>query len=74
MGPILRYYEGQAPDDRGRYLSEIQEWPDDRLEAVHDFIQWMFPLAERSGANPEAPILDDDIAMNRTFVRKMASH
>jgi hypothetical protein len=60
MGPILRYYEGQAPDDRGRYLSEIQEWPDDRLEAVHDFIQWMFPLAERSGANPEAPILDDD--------------
>jgi len=58
--PILRFYEGDAPDDRGRYLPEIQQWPDERLEAVHDFIQWMFPLAERSGANPGAPILDDD--------------
>jgi len=59
-GAIVRFYDGQEPDDRGRYLSEIQAWPDERIEAVHDFIQWMFPLAERSGANPAAPILDDD--------------
>jgi len=59
MSAILRYYEGAATDDRGRYLSEIQGWPDARLESVHDFIQWMFPLAERSGANPAAPVLDD---------------
>ena len=57
---IVRYYEGLAPDDRGRSLSEIQQWPDERIEAVHDFIQWMFPLTERSGVNPGAPVLDDN--------------
>jgi hypothetical protein len=59
MSAILRYYQG-ATDDRGRRLEEILDWPDERLEAVHDFIQWMFPLAERSGANPGAPVLDDE--------------
>jgi Opioid growth factor receptor (OGFr) conserved region len=56
---IVIYYSGQAPDDEGRYLAEIQAWPDDRLEACHDFIQWMFPLRERSGVNSGAPTLDD---------------
>lgn len=27
------------------------------LEDVHDFIQWLFPLAEPSGANRRAPML-----------------
>ena len=57
--PLVRYYDGRGPDDRGRYLAEILQWPDKRLEAVHDFIQWMFPLRERSGVNPTAPIVDD---------------
>jgi hypothetical protein len=39
-------------------LQEIQRWSDDRLEAVHDFIQWLFPLAEPSPVNPSAPTLD----------------
>ncbi len=55
---IVRFYSGTGTDDRGRTLKEIQEWPDDSLEDVHDFIQWMFPLVERSGANPDAPTLD----------------
>jgi hypothetical protein len=25
---------------------------------VHDYIQWIFPLPERSGANPGSPVLD----------------
>ncbi len=32
---------------------------DSSLECTHDFIQWLFPLRERSGANPAAPRLDD---------------
>lgn len=56
---IVAFYEGEAPDDRGRRLNEILQFDDDRLEDVHDFIQWLFPLPERSGANPSAPILDD---------------
>jgi len=58
---IIEYYSGAGIDDRGRRLAEIQGWPDESLETVHDFIQWMFPLRERSGVNPSAPILDDNI-------------
>jgi len=54
---ILDFYRG-GQDDEGRTLDEILSWPDSELEAVHDFIQWLFPLPERSGANPFAPILD----------------
>lgn len=56
--PLIAFYRDGARDDEGRTLAEIQAWDDDRLEAVHDFIQWLFPLPERSGANPSAPILD----------------
>lgn len=56
---LVGYYTGETPDDQGRYLAGIQRWNDDQLEGVHDFIQWMFPLRERSGVNPEAPILDE---------------
>ena len=54
---ILDFYLG-GRDDEGRTLDEILDWPDSELEAVHDFIQWLFPLPERSSANPSAPILD----------------
>ncbi|HEY1807040.1 MAG TPA: opioid growth factor receptor-related protein [Acidobacteriaceae bacterium] len=56
--PLIAFYRDAARDDRRRTLSEILAWSDDRLEAVHDFIQWLFPLPERSGANPGAPTLD----------------
>jgi len=47
-----------ASDDRGRTLGEIRGWDFDRLEATHDYIQWLFPLTTPSGANPSAPLLD----------------
>jgi Opioid growth factor receptor (OGFr) conserved region len=56
--PLIAFYRDGARDDRGRTLAEILNWSDDRLEDVHDFIQWLFPLPERSGANPDAPTLD----------------
>ena len=56
--PIIAFYRDGARDDRGRTLAEILDWSDDRLESVHDFIQWLFPLPEPSGANPDAPTLD----------------
>jgi hypothetical protein len=58
MNPgIIAFYNGAAPDHRGRYLNEIQAWPDEYLEAAHDYIQWLFPLPEPSGFNAAAPIL-----------------
>jgi hypothetical protein len=56
---ILDFYVGTRPDHQGRYLREILAWPDDELERVHDYIQWLFPLTERSGFSVSAPILDE---------------
>ena len=58
MSRLIEFYSGAAPDHAGRVLQQIQQWPDDRLEAVHDFIQWLFPLEEPSPVNPLAPVLD----------------
>ena len=55
---IIDFYSGDAPDDRGRFLTEIHGWTNDRLEAVHNYIQWLFPLPEPSPVNPSAPLLD----------------
>ena len=57
---ILRFYSGEAGDDRGRTLSEIQGLDVRRMEYYHDFIQWMFPLRQASGYNPGAPVLTVD--------------
>lgn len=58
MSRILDFYRGQSTDDVGRTIDVI--WGFDRLalEWTHDFIQWLFPLESRSGANPGAPTLD----------------
>ena len=56
---IVAFYSGNAPDDRGRFRDEILQFDDEQLESVHDFIQWLFPLPERSQAQPSAPTLDD---------------
>ena len=64
---LVLFYQNQALDDMGRSLEEIWLWDDDRLELVHDFIQWLFPLRERSGANPSAPVLSsEDIEIFRS--------
>jgi len=54
---LKRFFAGGADDD-GRTFDEILSWDDARLEMAHDYIQWIFPLPERSGANPWAPVLD----------------
>src|ERR1700730_1119137 len=54
---LKRFFAGCA-DDEGRTFDEILGWDDARLEMVHDYVQWIFPLPERSGANPWAPVLD----------------
>jgi hypothetical protein len=54
---IVRFYRGESPDTMGRTLDDILGWDDGRLEAVHDYIQWLFPLDEPSRFNPDAPLL-----------------
>lgn len=57
QSPIIRFLAGEGTDHQRRGLDTILAWDDDRLEAVHDYIQWLFPLVEASGFNPYAPVL-----------------
>jgi hypothetical protein len=62
----VAFYHG-ARDSEGRTLDEILAWDDERLEAVHDYIQWLFPTRQPSGVNPWAPLATDETA--RAFSR-----
>jgi hypothetical protein len=57
--PVVAFYSG-GRDHSGRTLQDIIEWDDDRLEAVHDYIQWVFPTREPSGVNPFAPVVTSE--------------
>ena len=57
MSTLLAFYRGQSPDTQGRYIADIWSWDHRRLEMIHDYIQWLFPLPERSRFNPDAPLL-----------------
>lgn len=59
---LVAFYSGHGADTRGRHLADILQWPDEELERVHDYIQWLFPTAEPSGFNPDAPLVTDDVA------------
>ena len=54
---ILDFLSGEQPDTYNRYLEDIWKMSDGDIESVHNFIQWTFPLNERSGAVPNSPIL-----------------
>jgi hypothetical protein len=56
-GPLHAFLAGTGRDSRGRLAADVLGFPDEPLEEVHDYIQWLFPLPTRSGAQPGAPIL-----------------
>lgn len=63
---LVSFYRGEGVDHAGRRLGEILAWDHRRLEMVHDYIQWLFPLPEPSRFNPDAPLLSAaDIAVFR---------
>jgi hypothetical protein len=53
----VAFYLGKSTDSEGRRLDQIWGWNNRELEWTHDYIQWLFPLRERSQFNPGAPIL-----------------
>jgi hypothetical protein len=63
MSTIVAFYRSDGRDHRGRLLSHMLGFGLDELEFHHDYIQWLFPLPEPSGANESAPLLsEEDIA------------
>ena len=57
--PVVAFYGG-GTDHRGRTLDQILGWSDDQLEAIHDYIQWLFPTVQPSAVNPFAPLVTQD--------------
>lgn len=71
---ILAFLEGEGPDSRGRTIFDVLAFDDAALEHNHDFIQWLFPLTEASGAVANAPVLTPgDIAAVRASMPAQAS-
>ena len=54
---LIAFYRGLGPDNSGRYLRDVQQQGLHELEAVHNYIQWLFPLPEPSAAVPNSPVL-----------------
>ncbi|MGZ9099874.1 MAG: opioid growth factor receptor-related protein [Brevundimonas sp.] len=55
--PVVAFLEGEGVDGGGRTLFDVLAMDNAALERTHDFIQWLFPLPEPSGAVPDAPVL-----------------
>jgi hypothetical protein len=56
---LLAFYAGDGADAAGRKITDIWAFEHRRLEMVHDFIQWLFPLPDPSRFNPDAPLLTE---------------
>ena len=58
---LIPFYLEERPDTAGRSISEIWAWDFEDLECTHDYIQWLFPLADCSTFNANAPIVNAEI-------------
>ena len=64
---LVNFLNGTGPDHQGRYLRDIWDFDDKAIEQTHDFIQWMFPLTEKSMSVPGVPTLSaEDVEAIRT--------
>ncbi|MBR8832522.1 MAG: hypothetical protein DSM106950_00370 [Stigonema ocellatum SAG 48.90 = DSM 106950] len=58
---IVPFYLGEQPDTESRMIYEIWAWDFDKLEYTHNYIQWLFPLNEKSSFNLNAPTLNNEV-------------
>lgn len=58
---IVAFYFDQHPDSSGRMIEDIWTWDYQKLEYTHDYIQWLFPLKQKSQFNLNAPVLNDEV-------------
>ena len=60
MSQIVDLFINGGVDYKGRTLDEMIAKSDVNMEALHDLIQFMFPLHEKSYHSKNAPILSED--------------
>lgn len=57
---LIHFLQGTEPDSHGRLHNDILKFSDEELENDHNYIQWLFPLREKSGAVPGSPFLESE--------------
>jgi hypothetical protein len=60
MANAVREFLAGRGKGAGRALSDVLAMDDAALERTHDWVQWLFPLPERSACVPWAPVVDAD--------------
>ncbi len=60
---LILFNCGAKADTEGRSIEEILAWKPNQLEFTHDYIQWIFPLDEKSDY-AHSPILEENGIMN----------
>ena len=73
-GRLHAFLAGLGRDSCGRLAADVIGFSNDELEAVHDYIQWLFPLPTRSAAQSHSPVLTSvEIEAIRTDMRAVAT-
>ena len=71
---IIDFYVNEKQSSNGYFFNDIVEnWNNHKLESKHDYIQYLFPLEEKSRYNPNATILtkkDIEIFKTNKKIRK----
>ena len=57
---LLEFLEGKSTDNFERMIHDVWNFNDQQIERMHNFIQWLFPLAVPSASVPGAPVLTKD--------------
>lgn len=57
---LVQFLRGTGPDSHGRFYNDILKFSDEELEDGHDYIQWLFPLREKSEMVPGSPFLESE--------------
>lgn len=58
---LVAFHAGRGSDFAGRHIDDVWRMSHDELEYVHDYIQWLFPLRQRSSVQPHVPVVDDAV-------------
>lgn len=58
---LVPFYLNEKQDPEGRMIQDMWAWDFEDLECSHDYVQWLFPLSEKSTFNSDAPVVDQEV-------------
>jgi len=70
---LVRFYSGVGTDQTHHTIGQVWHFDTRTLEKNHEYIQWLFPIRQRSMYNPHAPVLtkrDITIFNHSSFLKK----